>query len=77
MDINKYRETKVNMIGESGGVSDFVLSAYGTSYNCSDTGTGNISMAFAGQVQTFQTLGRGHTIVIFEHATKNVLLPPK
>jgi len=74
MDINKYRETKVNMIGESGGVSDFVLSVYGTSYNCSDTGTGNISMALAGQIQTFQTLGRGHTIVIVDHATKNVLL---
>lgn len=74
MDLDKYREFKVNMIGESGDVSEFVISAYGTSYNCSDTGTGNISLSFAGNITTFNTLGRGITLLIVEHSTKNVLL---
>ena len=74
MDLTTHREFKVNMIGESGDVSDFVLSAFGTSYNCSDTGTGNISMTFDGNVTEWPTTGRGITLLVLEHSTKNVAL---
>ena len=74
MDLTRNRDFKVNMIGESGDVSDFVLSAYGTSYNCSDTGAGNISMIFDGNVTEWTTLGRGITLLVLEHSTKNVVL---
>lgn len=73
MDLNKNRDFKVNMIGESGGPSYMVLSAYGTSYNCTDTGAGNISLTYDGRVIQYNSGGRGLTLVVINHSTREVI----
>ena len=51
MQLNTERETRVNIAGEAGGPCSATLSAYGTSYNCSDTSAGHFALAINGQVK--------------------------
>ena len=73
MQLNTERETRLNIAGEAGGPCSATLSAYGTSYNCTDTGAGNFALAFNGAVNEYAASARGLTLLIIDHATLNVI----
>lgn len=73
MQLNTERETRVNIAGEAGGPCSATLSAYGTSYNCSDTSAGHFALAIKGQVKEYAASTRGLTLLIIDHSSLEVV----
>ena len=74
MQLNTERETRLNIVGEAGGPCSATLSAYGTSYNCSDTSPGHFALAYAGGVKEFGASARGLTLLIIDHVSLEPIL---